>query len=325
MDKVTISDVAKKSGYGLGTVSRVIRGDKFVKESTRKKIQEVIDELHYVPNVNGARLRQKRSGVIAVMVPVINHPFFAEFVDGVEQIADKNGCSLLLITSQMNEEKEKEILHKIHQKEIDGAIFVTHYKHDTQEFAGCALVSIDRHLSDDIPFVSSTNYESTKDALQYLFDKGARKLAFIGTKPTVESEVSLRKKAYDDFISSHGLKPCSIYENISHGNEQAFVDSHLEELASMDGIFASNSVLAQIIYKKISALGKHFPDDVQLISYDGVFSLWDHTPTITCIQQPIKEMAEQAFSILQDLIEDRPTVKSKILPTKMILGNTTKQ
>ena len=80
MPKVTINDVVKKSGYGLGTVSRVISGDKSVKESTRKKILKVIEELNYVPNVNGARLRRKHSNVIAVLVPVINHPFFAEFV-----------------------------------------------------------------------------------------------------------------------------------------------------------------------------------------------------------------------------------------------------
>ena len=118
MQKVTITDVARESGYGVGTVSRVISGDKSVKDSTRDKINKVIADLHYVPNVNGARLRKKHSGVIAVMVPVINHPFFAEFVERVEEIADKNGCSLLLVTSQMNKEKEAEILKKIRQREI---------------------------------------------------------------------------------------------------------------------------------------------------------------------------------------------------------------
>ena len=90
MSKITILDVAKKSGFAVGTVSRVLSNDISVKDSTRQKILKVIDELHYTPNVNGARLRLKHSGVIAVMVPVINHPFFAEFVEYVEQIAMEN-------------------------------------------------------------------------------------------------------------------------------------------------------------------------------------------------------------------------------------------
>lgn len=323
--KVTINEVAKKSGYGLGTVSRVVSGDKSVKESTRKRIQEVIEELHYVPNVNGKRLRKKHSGVIAVMVPVINHPFFAELVEDVEQVADKAGCSLLLVTSQMNKEKEKEILLKIRQKEIDGAIFVTHYEHDPSEFDGCPLVSIDRHISDDVPFVSSDNYDATKSALERLYQSGARKIGFLGTKPTVESEVSLRKKAYDDFINEKGMEPCAMFEIINHGEEEHLVDLFLEKAKDLDAVFVSNNVLSQIFYVKALASGKRFPEDLQLISYDGVFSAWNQTPTITCIQQPIKEMAEASFEILRDLINEADTAKSAILKTKLIVGTTTKQ
>ena len=117
MKKVTINDVAEKSGYGLGTVSRVISGDKSVKDSTRKKILQTIEELNYVPNVNGARLRKKHSEVIAVLVPVINHPFFANFVEYLESVAGEHGYSLLLLSSQMDEKKEEDILWKIRKKE----------------------------------------------------------------------------------------------------------------------------------------------------------------------------------------------------------------
>ena len=114
--RVTILDVAKKSGYGVGTVSRVISGDKYVKESTKKEILKTIEELNYTPNVNGARLRRKHSRVIAVMVPVINHPFFAEFVEDIDSVAMQNGYSILLVTSKMNVEKERDILNKIKRK-----------------------------------------------------------------------------------------------------------------------------------------------------------------------------------------------------------------
>lgn len=324
MAKVTINDVAKKSGYGLGTVSRVISGDKSVKDSTREKILKTIEELHYVPNVNGARLRKKHSGVIAVLVPVINHPFFAEFVECLEHIAGKEGYSLILLTSQMDEQKEEDILWKIRKKEIDGAIFVTHYEHKNEDINGLPLVSIDRHLNHVVPFVSSNNYEATKEAIEYLISTGAKKIGFIGTKPFVESEVSLREKAYLDVMKEHNYPPYIVYEVVKHGEEKELVDKFIEKYPDVDAVFASGSSSSTYIYNKYVSMGKKFPEDIQLISYDGVFNSWEDAPIVTSIEQPIKEMAEQSFKILIDIINGREVNQITLLKTKFVKGKTTK-
>lgn len=324
MPKVTINDVVKKSGYGLGTVSRVISGDKSVKESTRKKILKVIEELNYVPNVNGARLRRKHSNVIAVLVPVINHPLFAEFVEDVEKIADENGYSLLLVTSQMNEKKEDDILLKIRQKEIDGAIFVTHYEHSNEEIEGLPLVSFDRHLNNVVPFVSSDNYESTKKAIEYLIDKGAKKIGYIGTKPFVESEVSLREKAYLDVIKERGYTPYVLNEVVDHGEEGKLVDRFIELYPDVDAIFASGSTVSFLLYQKLTELGKKMPEEVQLISYDGIYLLKEGKRIVTSIEQPIKELAEASFNILVDIINEREVKQANIFKAQFVQGETTK-
>ena len=324
MPKVTINDVVKKSGYGLGTVSRVISGDKSVKESTRKKILKVIEELNYVPNVNGARLRRKHSNVIAVLVPVINHPFFAEFVEDVEKIADENGYSLLLVTSQMNEKKEDDILLKIRQKEIDGAIFVTHYEHSNEEIEGLPLVSFDRHLNNIVPFVSSDNYESTKKAVEYLIDKGAKKVGYIGTKPFVESEVSLREKAYLDVIKERGYTPYVLNEVVNHGEEGKLVDRFIELYPDVDAIFASGSTVSFLLYQKLTELGKKMPEEVQLISYDGIYLRKEGKRIVTSIEQPIKELAEASFNILVDIINEREVKQANIFKAQFVQGETTK-
>ena len=322
--KVTINDVVRESGYGLGTVSRVISGDKSVKESTRKKIQAVIDELHYVPNVNGARLRKKHSDVIAVLVPVINHPFFAEFVEDVERIADANGYSLLLVTSQMNEKKEEEILLKIRKREIDGAIFVTHYEHSEEEIKGLPLVSIDRHLNHVVPYVSSNNYEASKEAIEYLISKGAKKIGYIGSKPFVESEVSYREKAYLDVIKEHGYEPYILNEVIKHGEEKELINRFLNTYPEVDAIFASGSTISYLLYERLLELGKKMPEDIQLISYDGTSLRRNGKQVITSIEQPIKELAEASFNILVDLINEKEVNQSNIFKTTFVLGETTK-
>ena len=323
MREVSIKDVATKSGYGVGTVSRVLSGDKSVKDSTREKILKTIDELHYVRNVNGARLRTKHSGVIAIMVPIINHPFFAEFVEALEEEANQAGCSLLLITSQMNKEKEGEILLKIKQHEIDGAIFVTHYEHDEKELEGCPLVSIDRHLPGNVPLVTSDNYGSTMKALETFYAHGARRIGFVGTKPTVESEVSQRKKAYDDFIAEKNLPDLSKWEDVSHGQETKLVEAFPKEHPDLDAVFASNIMVAATVYALSIQNGKRFPEDLELISYDGTSQIWSGNP-IDCVRQDIRLMAKIAFSTLQDLIEERECQPINIIPTTLILGKTSK-
>ena len=322
--KVTINDVVQKSGYGLGTVSRVISGDKSVKESTREKILKVIEELNYVPNVNGARLRKKHSNVIAVLVPVINHPFFAEFVEDVERIADENGYSLLLVTSQLNENKEEEILKKIKQREIDGAIFVTHYKHKNEDLEGLPLVSFDRHLNENVPFVTTDNYEATKNAIEYLIDKGAKRVGFLGTKPIVDSEVSLRETAYLDVIKEHGYTPYVLNEVIKHGEEKDLINQFLKLYPDVDAIFASGSTISYLLYEKLIEIGKRMPKDIQLVSYDGTYLRKNDKQVITSIEQPIKELAEASFKILVDKINDQEVPQVNVFKTKFVLGETTK-
>ena len=123
MRSPTIRDVATRSGVGVGTVSRVINNSPQISEKTRKIVLDAIKELGYVPNVAGKRLSQNRSYVIAVIVPVIDHPFFSKLIAELELAADEKGYSLLVASSQHRIEKEHEILKRLAQNEADGALF----------------------------------------------------------------------------------------------------------------------------------------------------------------------------------------------------------
>ena len=135
---VTIKDVAKYANVGVGTVSRVLNGGS-VNIDTKNTVMQAISDLQFTPNVTAHRLRKRRTGVIAVLVPIINHPFFSEFLEVVEDEAEKYGWSVIVVSSQQKIDKEKSIVDRIKRKEIDGAIFVTHYKHDEAELAGCQI------------------------------------------------------------------------------------------------------------------------------------------------------------------------------------------
>ena len=94
----TIQDVAKKSGVGVGTVSRVLNGGTNVRKETCDKVLEAIKELNYIPNSLGVKLRTNRNKVFALLVPVINHTFFSELAAHIEKEAEKYGCKEALFT-----------------------------------------------------------------------------------------------------------------------------------------------------------------------------------------------------------------------------------
>ncbi len=319
----TIKDVAKHAGVGIGTVSRVINNEKAVGEETRKKVIESMNTLNYSPNNMASQLRKNETRIIALLVPVINHPFFAKLAYYIEDEADKFGYSTILVSSQQRVEKEAEIIRRIKQKKVDGAVFVTHYVHEEDNLKGCPIISIDRLLGKGIPYVTSDNYESTKRAITYMIERGAKNVGYIGSKPLVASEVMERERAYREVMAEYNMPLCMVNEIMQHGEETVVVSDFWNKYSDVDGVFVSGYTLSQVFYESVIELGKKIPDDLQIVSYDGVFKHWS-TSNMTSVEQPIEEMAREVVRLLIKKIHSEETPARTVIKTKFVLGTTTK-
>ena len=320
----TIKDVAKEAGVGIGTVSRVINNEKAVGEKTRKKVVEAMKTLKYSPNNMASQLRKNETRIIALLVPVINHPFFAKLAYYIEDEADKFGYSVILVSSQQRVEKEAEIIRRIKHKKVDGAVFVTHYIHEEEDLKNCPIISIDRFLGKDIPYVTSDNYDSTKKAIEYMIERGAKSVGFVGSKPLVDSEVMERERAYRDVMAEYNMPVRIVNEVVQHGDEMIVVADFMKNHADVDGVFVSGYTLSQVFYDAAIALGKSIPEDLQIVSYDGVFKQWG-TSNMTSVEQPIEEMAREVVRLLIQKIHNEETSQRTVLKTKFVLGTTTRQ
>lgn len=319
----TIKDVAKLAGVGIGTVSRVINGEKAVGERTRARVLEAMKELNYSPNSVASQLRRRETRIIALLVPVVNHPFFAKLAYYVEDEADRFGYSVILVSSQQRVEKEAEIIKRIRNKKVDGAVFVTHYVHNEADLEGCPIISIDRVLGKSIPYVTSDNYEATRKAIKYMIERGAERVGFLGSKPLVDSEVMERERAYRDVMAEYGMPLRMLNEVMQHGEETAVVADFMERYSDVDGVFVSGYTLSQFFCEAATEAGKRIPDELQIISYDGIFRQWS-TNNITSVEQPVEEMARQVVRLLIKKIHNEETSTRTVLKTKFVLGTTTK-
>ena len=270
-----------------------------------------------------SQLRKNETRIIALLVPVVNHPFFAKLAYYIEDEADKFGYSIILVSSQQRVDKEIEIIRRIKQKKVDGAVFVTHYVHDEEDFKDCPIISIDRLLGKSTPYVTSDNYEATKKAIKYMIERGARRVGFIGSKPLVDSEVMERERAYRDVMAEYNMPLRIVNKVMQHGEETLVVADFMEKYADVDGVFVSGYTLSQVFYDAALELGKKIPDDLQIVSYDGMFKLWSNS-NMTSVEQPIEEMGRQVVRLLIKKIHNEETCTRTVLKTKFVLGTTTK-
>ncbi|MCF0113238.1 MAG: LacI family DNA-binding transcriptional regulator [Bacilli bacterium] len=321
----TISDVAKRANVGVGTVSRVINGGQSVSKKTIEKVNAIIAETGFIPNANAQKFRSRSSKLIALMVPIVYHPFYAALIEAVERELDKAGYRMLLVASQRREQKESEIIKLIKAKHVDGAIFVTHYPHSEEEVRGCAIVSIDRNLGDEVPVVTSDNFNGTLAGLNHLKECGCGKIAYLGGKPDVSSSVNLRKIAYEAFVKENGFQTYLTYEHCHHGDERLLAKKLLDTFPEADGIFAAGYQLGIELIKELHERNIKVPEEKQVVVYDGAFSEFEIGNDLTAVAQPIDAMAEQAVRLLIDQLKGKKSpIKEFVLNAALVKGRTTK-
>src|SRR5215831_16247981 len=120
--RVTIVDVAREADVSPKTVSRVIRGDGYVSKETLERVQEVIDRLGYRPNRAARSLVSNRSGVVGVVIPDINNPFFSEVVRGIEDTAIQRDYNVLIFSTDAHLERERAAYRYLEENSVDGII-----------------------------------------------------------------------------------------------------------------------------------------------------------------------------------------------------------
>lgn len=319
----TMKDVAKKAGVGLGTVSRVINNNPGVKEETRVKVEKAIEELNYTPNEIARTLKVSKSKTIALIVPTIWHPFFSEFAYYVEENISKNGFKLLLCNSDNNNQNEIEYISMLKQNKVDGIIAITYSDIDSYVSSNLPIVSVDRHFSEDIVYVTSDNYNGGKLAVNKLIENGCEKVAFIGTSSKRPTDVKKRCIGFEEECINKNIKYTVFNEEEPVEDLDSKIEKYIDENKDIQGIFAINDFMGLKVMKILKKKGIKVPEDIKIIGYDGVKMSIEQDILISTIKQPVEEMAKSAVQSIFDMLEDNIDSKRVVLPVKYVKGNTT--
>ena len=319
----TMKDVAKLAGVGVGTVSRVINKNESVKESTRLKVEKAIKELNYTPNEIARTLKISQSKTIALILPTIWHPFFSELAYYTEENVSKRGFKMILCNSSSKKEREIEYLDMLKQNKIDGITTITYNDIDRYVSSNLPIVSIDRHFSEGVAYVTSDNYNGGKLAVNKLIENGCKKIAFMGTHNERNTDVDNRRKGFEEESIAKNIE-YKIFDEIETEQDlEDKMEKFLRQNINIDGIFTINDFFGLRVIKILEKLNKKIPKDIKFIGYDGVKMSYEQDFIMSTIRQPVEQMAKEAVEMLFKMIEGDYTSKKVKLPVYYIKGDTT--
>ncbi|MGB0175014.1 MAG: LacI family DNA-binding transcriptional regulator [Acholeplasmataceae bacterium] len=319
----TIIDVAKLAGVSIATVSRVVNKSGYVSKVSEEKVNRAIQALGYVPSELARNMLNKKTQLIAMIVPGLFNTFFADIVHHVEQQLYKHHLRMLITNSLSPNGLEIEYLEMLKQRKVDGIIIISDNEIEDLITKSSPVVSFDRHFK-HTPFVASDNEAGGRLAAKTLSQAGAKQLLYLGDDAFVSAghfatEVSKRKLGFINYCEENNIS----YEALEFPKNTK-IDETIKRIIKdrrVDGIFAISDFLAAKIIKEAMKQDVDIPKTLKVIGFDGLDDILNTGLRISSIIQDRKKIAEK---IVETLIRkmNGEDVKNTIIPISLKRGDT---
>jgi LacI family sucrose operon transcriptional repressor len=309
----SIKEVAKKAGVGVGTVSRFLNNSGYVSEDTRLRVDRAVRELEYTPNQMARNLSRLSNGMVGIIIPRLDHPFYGEFLNNIELELYFKHYKVVVCNSLSKSDREQDFLEMLKRNAVDGIIVHSNsVSLNIEEYikARKPIVTLDVKLNEDIPMVHVDHGKGGRMAARKLLDCGCKHIAQFITKGIYPSPVTDRYTEFARCVEEGGQKVFNMPLNHSSYNDNA--NRLFNEYPEVDGIFgvdfAACAALRVAYQRRIKV-----PENLKIIAYDGTY-ITDMMPqSITAIVQPMQELARHIVSTIVNLIEHKPVSRNDIM------------
>jgi LacI family transcriptional regulator len=318
----TIYDVARRAGVSIATVSRVLRRSAPVQDHTRRRVEDAVDELGFVPSRLGVSLAERRHAANGVVFPDLSGPYFAEVVLGYEEVTSRLGRSVLILSTR--EQADVEATVRDLASRVDGlAVFDGTVGEDAVRSiaaGGLPVVLLARRDVDGADSVAAENILSAERLTEHLLGHGHRRLAFLGD-PGHSFDVQERWAGVCAVLRRHGLAradpiPCASGEPSARAAAAALLRSSDRP----DAIVCGNDERALATLLAAEDLGLRVPDDVAVTGWDDIMAARHARPALTTVRQPMRELGAWAARALDERIRGlRTAAVNELLPTRLVV------
>jgi LacI family transcriptional regulator len=309
MARVSITDVAKKVGVAVSTVSLVLndRGkERRVSDELSEKIRIEAKAMNYKPNVFAKGLRSGRSETIGLIISDISNPFFGNLAFHVQENAEKHGYSVLFTNTNEDADKMEKMISILKSRNVDGFIIVPteHSEKLVEQLIrdNYPVVLLDRYFKGvDASHVVVNNYKASMEATNLLLNLKCKRIALIVYNDTLQT-MKDRRRGYVDAMNNKGLYDPMLVKEVNFNTRADDVQRIMTELVSggemVDGIFFANSTLCINSLQTLTSLKLDISKDIKVACFDKSDYFKLINASIPCIKQPLPEMGKRAVELL---------------------------
>ncbi|HBX68550.1 MAG TPA: LacI family transcriptional regulator [Chloroflexi bacterium] len=322
MPDYTLEDIAKLAGVSRATVSRVVNEHPNVSEKMRLRVQEVIQETGYQPNLMARSLVSQRTKLIGLVIPRGVHgfftdPYFPKLIEGISQACNQYGYTLTL-SLFFSDKDERELLPRVTQKGLLDGIIVQATGLGNQSSIisqwGVPFIFAGRPMGiSDVSYVDVDNRAGAYSAIAHLAHLGYNKIATVtgALNTTVGAD---RLEGYRQAIQERNLE---LDENLIAEADftefGAYFAAKKLLKQSPEAIFVASDTMALGVIKAIKEEGLLIPDDIALVGFDDLLSAAFLGTQLTTVRQPIGKFGFKAVEMLLDIIENGPQPPRRVI------------
>lgn len=325
---LTLEDIARHAGVSRATVSRVINGDINVRKQTRTRVQEVIQENNFQPNIAARSLAAGRTNVLGLVIPagvsaIFSDPYFPLLIQGVSTACNARDYSVMLWLAEP--EFERRMIRQIlHGGLLDGVVVssmlmedpIVQSLHDSKK----PFILVGRHPKLDVNYLDVDNATGGREATLHLLRLGHKRIATI-TGPQDMIAGYDRFEGYRRALVERGVafQPELVAESdFSESGGYAAMRRLLPHHPT--AIFVASDMMAEGAMRALRDAGLRVPQDVAIVGYDDMPNASRTTPPLTTIRQPTNRMGSLAVNSLIDIIQNPGSHKRHIvLPVELVI------
>lgn len=320
-----IEDVAQLAGVSITTVSRVINKVSTVSQANRKKVEEVIRKLRFIPSPHAQALARGKTSTIALIIPRyegIFYSFYAlELIRGIGTLCDALKLDLLL---QLTDGRTT-----VNAKSVAGIIFADIIGNRPQlEWAlkeKIPAVVINNFVEDlEVSSIAVDNLKGAKEAVSYLASLGHKKIAHIAGD-CVTQAARFRLEGYQQALAENRIKENPGYiikTDYSRGQARSATEKLLSLNEPPTALFIASDSMALEAATVIMEKGKKVPEDISIIGFDDNPSGLYGPVALTTVRQPLIKMGEEGVKELNNLIKGKKEITKVMLATELVVRDS---
>ncbi|MGL1892563.1 MAG: LacI family transcriptional regulator [Spirochaetaceae bacterium] len=333
---ITINDVAKRAGVSHTTVSWVIHNDSRITQKTKDKVKKAIEELNYHPNYNARSLVKGKTDVIAVVTSFFSTYFELSVLRGIENAIGKCEKTYNLNLFSSSDRIDETLNEILYGRRADAVILLS--DSPSQKIISSYIENkipliLVENYHDELISVKSNNIAGTKEAIDYLFSIGKKKIGIIVEELNDKDIPGLsqveRMMGFEESHKEHGTQVDKelIFSlklfRMEVGREVA--QKIVNENIDVDAIFcAAGDKVALGLIDELKKLGKSIPEDCAVIGFDDIDVAELVSPSLSTVRQDLYGLGETAYNLAVKAISGENIAKRHIqFDTQLIKREST--